>query len=86
MLKDVSFVDFIGNDISEHKHDITNALEKCLNDFNVFVNEYILQLMTDHIHKLLDEKYQKYLKISHKFHERIREIEQLFKDGIFNII
>jgi len=74
--------------------DIKGTLDQFVNEFNFYFYEHVFQRFTEHIQKLMDEKYTKYIEISKNYHGQIKEMEFLLtgdgedqhKDGIKAII
>jgi len=57
--------------------DIKINLEQFVNEFNFYFYEHVFQRFTEHIQKLMDEKYLKYIEISKNYHGQIKEMEFL---------
>jgi len=74
--------------------DIKGTLDQFVNEFNFYFYEHVFQRFTEHIQKLMDEKYLKYIEISKNYHGQIKEMEFLLtgdgedqhKEGIKTII
>lgn len=61
--------------------EIKQTLDQFVNEFNFYFYEYVFQRFTEHIQKLMDEKYVKYIEISKNYHSQIKEMEFLITGG-----
>ena len=66
--------------------EIRETLEQFVGEFNYFFYEHVFQRFTEHIQKLMDEKYLKYTEISKNYHSQIKEMEFLITGGNLNIL
>ena len=70
--------------------EIRETLDQYVNEFNIYFYENVFQRFSEHVQKLMDEKYTKYIEISKNYHSQIKEMEFLisggknFKRNIFN--
>jgi len=65
---------------SKNKKMITalkSSTENFLTGFNGYFHENVFQRFTEHIEKLMDEKYKKYLEMSKHYNSQIKEMEFL---------
>jgi hypothetical protein len=65
--------------------EIKDTLTYFVNDFNFYFYEHVFQRFAEHIQKLMDEKYTKYIEISKNYHGQIKEMEFLMTGGNFFI-
>jgi hypothetical protein len=61
--------------------EIKETLDNFVNDFNFYFYEHVYQKFVEHVQKLMDEKYQKYIEISKMYHGQIKEMEYLITEG-----
>lgn len=60
---------------------IKYSTENFLTGFNGYFHQNVFQRFTEHIEKLMDEKYKKYLEISKNYNTQIKEMEFLANSG-----
>ena len=60
---------------------IKYSTENFLTGFNGYFHENVFQKFTEHVEKLMDEKYKKYLEISKNYNTQIKEMEFLANSG-----
>jgi len=61
--------------------EIRDTLDQFNDEFNFFFYEHVFQRFTEHIQKLMDEKYHKYTEVSKNYHSQIKEMEFLITGG-----
>jgi hypothetical protein len=61
--------------------EIKETLEQFVDEFNFFFYEHVYKRFTEHIQKLMDEKYIKYTEISRNYQGQIKEMEFLITGG-----
>ena len=60
---------------------IKYSTENFLTGFNGYFHQNVFQKFTEHVEKLMDEKYKKYLEISKNYNAQIKEMEFLANSG-----
>jgi hypothetical protein len=61
--------------------EIRDTLDQFNDEFNFFFYEHVFLRFTEHIQKLMDEKYNKYTEVSKNYHSQIKEMEFLITGG-----
>jgi hypothetical protein len=57
--------------------EIKSQLDMFVGEFNFYFYEHVFQRFTEHVQRLMDEKYTKYIEISKNYHGQIKEMEFL---------
>ena len=63
---------------------VKDKIDVFLSEFNNYFHSNIFQKYTEHIERLIDIKYKKYLEINNKYQTQIKEMELLLTNiGIY---
>jgi hypothetical protein len=61
--------------------EIRKTLEMFVNEYNVYFYQHLFQRFTEHIHKLVEEKYSKYIEVLNNYQGQIKEMEFIINGG-----